>query len=387
MTRLRQGSGVALVGRHYKTGDGISVGLKGDAIASIKKGSGGPFIAPGLVDLQINGFRGLDFNTQPVPDDLPGRVTRELWSEGVTSYYATVITNSSDGIEACVRAIAKACESDDDAATGIAGIHVEGPFIAGEDGPRGAHDRRYVGPPDWKKFQKWQKAAGGRIRLITISPEYQEAVPFIRNCVTEGVIASIGHTAATPEQIRDAVAAGASMSTHLGNGCHLVLPRHPNYVWEQLAQDALAACIIADGFHLPDAVIKTIMRVKGPHAMLASDAVYLSGLKPGPYTTHIGGKVVLTKEGKLHLASNPKLLAGSVQMVIRSVEHLIRAGLADLGEAWEMASIRPALAMKLPAGRGLEPGAPADLCVFERKGDRITLLETWKSGRKVYERK
>src|SRR5436190_12476173 len=183
--------------------------------------------------------------------------------------------------------------------------------------------------------------------------------------MTAGVTVSIGHTAATPEQIRAAVSAGASMSTHLGNGSHLVLPRHPNYVWEQLAQDALAACIIADGFHLPDSVIKVVMRVKGPNAILASDAVYLSGLKPGSYRTHIGGKVVLTRDGKLHLASNPKLLAGSVQMLIRSVEHLIRAGLTDPGEAWEMAAKRPAMAMKLSASRGLDPGGPA-VCVWTR---------------------
>lgn len=373
-------------GRDYKTGDGLSLALKGDSIASVKSGGGGNFIAPGLVDLQINGFRGLDFNTLPVPDDLAGKVTRELWSEGVTSYLATVITNAPDAIEACVEAIAKSCAKDDDAATGIAGIHLEGPFIAKEDGPRGAHDRRYCSAPDWKKFSRWQKAAGGRIRLITMSPEWPGSIPFIRRCVAAGVTVSIGHTAATPEQIREAVAAGASMSTHLGNGSHLMMPRHPNYLWEQLAQDGLAACIIADGFHLPDAVIKCVMRVKGPNAMVASDAVYLSGLKPGPYRTHIGGKVVLTRDGKLHLASNPKLLAGSVQMLIRSVEHLIRAGLTDPGEAWEMASIRPALAMKLEAGRGLAPGAPADLCVFRREQDRITLLETWKGGRKVFER-
>src|SRR6185503_4850496 len=171
-----RGSGavVTLSGRHYKTGEGISVSLKNGTIAAIKKGSGETFIGPGLVDLQINGFRGLDFNTLPVAEDLPGRVTRELWSEGVTSYYATVITNSTDAIEACVRAIARACELDADAAAGIAGIHLEGPFISGEDGPRGAHDKRFVCPPDWKKFDRWQRAAGGRIRLITLSPEYKQ---------------------------------------------------------------------------------------------------------------------------------------------------------------------------------------------------------------------
>ncbi len=373
-------------GRHYRSGQGISLAFKNGVISSVRKGKGEAYIGPGLVDLQINGFRGLDFNTLPVADDLAGAVTRELWSEGVTSYYATVITNAPDAIESCVHAIAKACLRDEDAGAGIAGIHLEGPFISPEDGPRGAHERRYVTAPDWKKFQRWQKAAGGRIRLITMSPEWPSSAAFIRRCADSGVTVSIGHTAASVEQIRYAVAAGASMSTHLGNGCHLTLPRHPNYLWEQLAQDALAACIIADGFHLPDAVIKAIMRVKGPNAMLASDAVYLSGLKPGRYTTHIGGKVVLTDDGRLHLAKNPKLLAGSVQMLIRSVEHLIRAGLCDPGEAWEMASSRPAFVMRLAQGRGLEPNAPGDVCVFDRDVDRITLLETWKSGRKVYER-
>jgi len=373
-------------GRHYRNGQGISLAFKNGAISSVRKGKGEAYVGPGLVDLQINGFRGLDFNTLPVADDLPGRVTRELWSEGVTSYYATVTTNAPDAIESAVHAIARACLADEDAGAGIAGIHLEGPFISPEDGPRGAHERRYVTAPDWKKFQRWQKAAGGRIRLLTMSPEWPGSAAFVRRCADSGVTVSIGHTAASVDQIRYAVAAGASMSTHLGNGCHLMLPRHPNYLWEQLAQDALAACIIADGFHLPDAVIKAIMRVKGPNAMLASDAVYLSGLKPGRYTTHIGGKVVLTDDGRLCLAKNPKLLAGSVQMLIRSVEHLIRAGLADPGEAWEMASSRPAFAMRLAQARGLEPNAPGDVCVFDRDGDRITLLETWKAGRKVYER-
>lgn len=374
-------------GRHYRSGAGISVAIKDTVIAGIRNGAGrGPYVAPGIVDLQVNGFRGLDFNTLPVADELPGNVTRELWSEGVTSFYATVITNAPDRIEACVHAIASACKKDPDAGAGIAGIHLEGPFISPEDGPRGAHDRRHVTAPDWKRFQRWQKAAGGRIRLITMSPEWPGSAVFIRRCVDSGVTVSIGHTAATVDQIRYAVAAGASMSTHLGNGCHLMLPRHPNYLWEQLAQDALSACVIADGFHLPDAVIKAVMRIKGPNAMLASDAVYLSGLKPGTYKTHIGGKVVLTEDGRLHLAKNPSLLAGSVQMLIRSVEHLIRAGLTDPGEAWEMASTRPAIAMKLAAGRGLEGGAPADLAVFDRDLDRISLVETWKSGRKVFER-
>jgi N-acetylglucosamine-6-phosphate deacetylase len=371
-------------GIHVKTGKGIALRLKGGVIQSVRAGKGKVWIGPGLVDLQINGFRGLDFNKLPLAEDLPGRVTRELWKEGVTSYFATVITNSPEAIEACVRAIARGCERDLDAKAGIAGIHLEGPFISPEDGPRGAHDRAFVRPPDLDLFHRWQEGAGGRIRLVTLSPEWPGACPFIEVCVKEGVTVSIGHTAATPGQIRDAVAAGASMSTHLGNGSHLTLPRHPNYVWEQLAQDGLAACFIADGFHLPDSVIKVILRVKGRNAMMASDAVYLSGLPSGTYDTHIGGKVELTPEGRLHLAGDARLLAGSVRMIVSGVDHLVRTGLAGLGEAWEMASTRPAARMKLAAGRGLKAGASADIVLFTRTKDRIEILETWKGGRKVF---
>ncbi len=373
-------------GIDVRSGEGIRLTLRDGAIESVERGRGGPFVGPGLVDLQLNGFRGLDFNTLPVPAELAGDVSRELFKEGVTSYLATVVTNSPRAIEAAVRAIAKSCAVDPDAAAAIAGIHLEGPFIAREDGPRGAHERRFVRAPDWGLVRRWQEEAEGRIKLITMSPEWPGSAAFIRACVSGGIAISIGHTAATPEQVREAVRAGASFSTHLGNGAHLMLPRHPNYLWEQLAQDPLRACIIADGFHLPDSVIKVVMRVKGANAMLASDAVYLSGLKPGRYTTHIGGKVVLTREGRLHLASNPKLLAGSVMMLRQGVDHLVKAGLCDLSEAWEMASTRPSAAMGLPTRRGFAPGAPADAVVFERKKERVEILETWKAGVKVYER-
>ena len=371
-------------GRHYRTGKPLALRAAKGRIASLGGGGGRRLVGPGLVDLQVNGFRGLDFNTRPVAADLAGRVTRELWAEGVTTYLATIITNAPEAIEECARAVARGCESDPDAQAGIAGIHLEGPFISPDDGPRGAHERAFVRPPDWDVFARWQDASGGRIRLVTLSPEWPEATAFIERAVEAGVVVSIGHTGATPEQIRDGVKAGATMSTHLGNGAHLTLPRHPNYVWEQMAQDALAACVIADGFHLPDAVLKVILRAKGTRALLVSDAVYIAGLAPGTYDTHIGGKVVLTPEGKLHLASTPNLLAGSATMVIRGVEHLAARGLASLADAWDMASTRPAAAIGHPAAKGLRPGSPADVLVLDAKGDRLSVVETWKAGRRVY---
>src|SRR5687768_2722871 len=159
-----------------------------------------------------------------------------------------------------------------------------------------------------------------------------------------------------------------------------------NYLWEQLADDRLSACFIADGFHLPDAVMKVILRVKGRRAMLVSDAVYLAGLPAGMYDTHIGGKVVLTEEGKLHLASNPNLLAGSAAMVLRGVERLAASAICGLDEAWALASTRPAGLLGLPVAKGLKTGAPADVVVFEESGGVLEVVETWKAGVKVYTR-
>ena len=168
------------------------------------------------------------------------------------------------------------------------------------------------------------------------------------------------------------------MSTHLGNGAHIMLPRHPNYIWEQLALDNLTTFLIADGFHLPESFLKVAMKVKGPRAMLVSDAVYISGLEPGEYDTHIGGKVTLTAEGKLHTVENPKILAGSAQMLNHGISHLVRSNLTSLETAWEMSSIRPAAFMDLPQKRGLEIGAPADLVLFNWHESQVKLIETIK---------
>lgn len=367
-------------------GRNATIALKDGRIAKVGKGGGRRYVGPGLVDLQINGFRGLDFNTLPLAAELPGKATRELWSEGVTSYLATLITNSPEAIEEACRGIARGREEDEAAREGIVGLHLEGPFISPDDGPRGAHAKSFVRAPDWDLFRRWQDASGGIVRMITLSPEWPGSTAFIEKAAASDVLVSIGHTGATPEQVRDAVAAGARVSTHLGNGAHLVLPRHPNYLWEQLADDRLSACFIADGFHLPDAVMKVITRVKGRKALLVSDAVYLAGLPPGTYDTHIGGKVVLTDEGKLHLASNRDLLAGSASMLLRGVERLVASGIADLEEAWSMASARPAALLGLSAAKGLKSGAPGDLALVEERDGRLELVETYKNGVRVYRR-
>lgn len=370
----------------YASGQPISLAIESDVIRTIKPLEQTahtktlPYVGPGLVDLQINGYAGLDFNHGSMSPETVSRAVRAVWREGVTCFLPTIITNDDASIRHALRAVDDACGADPLADEGIAGVHLEGPFISPEDGPRGAHHRACVCAPSWDSFQRWQDAAGGRIRLLTLSPEWPNSVSFIERCAASGVIVSIGHTAATSEQVADAVAAGAKLSTHLGNGAHLTLPRHPNYLWEQLAQESLWCCMIADGFHLPNQVLKVIMKVKREQAIVVSDAVALAGMPPGAYSMPVGGQVVLTPAGRLHLAENPKLLAGSAQMLPHHISHLISHQLANLAESWDMGSTRPAALLGLPQAKGLAPGAPADLALFRLQNGRIQIEQTIKSG-------
>ncbi|WP_293200910.1 amidohydrolase family protein [Paenibacillus sp.] len=380
---------VPLIGRHYRTGLPIEVGVREGrittitAIAELEVSSlvkPLPWLAPGLVDLQVNGGWGLDLNTAPLSPKTVLKLTRLLQEQGVTSYCPTLITNSPTRLAKAASAIAEAVRLYPDVADGIVGIHLEGPFLSPEDGPRGAHPREYIIPPDWEVFCCLQEAAEGLIRIVTLSPEWPDAASFIAKCCESGILVSIGHTAATPEQIREAIAAGAVMSTHLGNGTHLTLPRHPNYLWEQLAADELYGCMIADGHHLPPSVLAVILRMKRNRAILVSDAVSLSGMPPGSHRLHIGGEVVLTAEGRLHLAGQPQLLAGSAMMLPDQVGYLVETGLAGLADAWDCASAHPAELLGLEQARGLEIGVPADVVSFDMKDGKWSVLQCWKNG-------
>lgn len=372
------------------TGRTVEIDHAGGIIAAIRQADHGqerealpPWLGPGLVDLQINGAHGHDFNEASLDTDTVSALAPLLAQHGITAYFPTLVTTSDKVLLGALNVLARSCQ---EAGTSglVAGIHLEGPFISPETGPRGAHDATFVGPPDWDRLQAWQNAARGMIRIITLSPEWPGSTEFIERCVESQILVSIGHTAATPEQIRDAVAAGARMSTHLGNGMHTHIRRHPNYLWEQLADDQLAATVIADGFHLPLSVLSVILRAKGERALLISDAVGLSGLPAGAYDRHIGGRVVLTDSGRLHLADQPDLLAGSVAMLPACIAHLTRHHLTTLGGAWRMASTGPAATVDLPVAQGLTVGAPADMVLFDWDGSRITVLTTIKAGQVSY---
>ncbi|WP_407267910.1 N-acetylglucosamine-6-phosphate deacetylase [Radiobacillus sp. PE A8.2] len=377
-------------GLHYKTGDEVIIDITDGSIQDIQacptsdQQDNLPIIAPGLVDLQINGYLGMDFNQSPLLEETVTKITYTLVKVGVTSYYPTIITNSSEAIEQAMSAIANACHQDEMVNSVIAGIHLEGPFISPEDGPRGAHDAQYVMAPDWNLFSSWQAAADGKIKIVTLSPEWDGTDAFIKKCKEHGVTVSIGHTAASAEQINSAADAGARLSTHLGNGAHVMLPRHPNYIWEQLANDKLYACMIADGFHLPASVLKVFLRAKQEKAMIVSDKVSLCGMEPGEYSLHIGGKVILTETGKLHLADNPRLLAGSASKLIQGIQFLVNRKITTFAGAWDMASVRPAAFMQLEDST-FQIGSRADVVLFTERDGNIDIKQTIKKGKLVYE--
>lgn len=363
---------------HYATGNRIEVEMPDDCFAEIADVADGTvYFAPGLVDLQVNGYMGIDFNSPALTVEQVHQVTRLLQAVGVVKYCPTVITNSEEAMSESIRTIAAACIMDEVTQNSVAGIHLEGPFISREDGPRGAHPAEFVTPPDIGLLQRLQRAGNGLIRIVTMSPEWDGSDAFIEQCVQEGIIVSIGHTAASSEQIVDAVRCGAAMSTHLGNGAHLMLPRHPNYLWDQLAADSLHTCFIADGFHLPDAVQKVIMRVKKEKAILVSDAAHLAGLPAGDYKTHIGGRVTLTESGKLHLTDQPELLAGSAQMLIQGISRLVHMRLCTMEEAWNMGSIHPWRLLNIYSEAQPELGPSV---LFTMRDGEFQLLQTVGSG-------
>ena len=311
------------------------------------------YILPPLFDLQVNGYGGVWFTSPSLREEEVRQVARGLAQTGVAKFCPTLTTSSRECTLHSLRTIAAACKGSSTKSSGdsengaelaeqIPGIHLEGPYISAEDGPRGAHPLRWCRAPDRGEFRDFQDAAQGRIRIVTLSPEYDTSIEFIGWLVDQGIRVAIGHTSATPEQIHAAVDAGASFSTHLGNGSHAVLPRLRNYLWAQLADERLSATLIADGFHLPDEPLQVFLRCKGPQrACLVSDLAGVAGLPPGEYRSELC-RMELLEDGRLVVAGQREFLAGAASPLLNGVANLVTRFGYTLEDAWRLASIRPA---------------------------------------------
>lgn len=344
-----------------------------------------PYIAPGLFDIQINGHGGIWYSNAGLTPEHVLTTLNAYFAHGVTRMCPTLITAGHDALSAGFAALRKACEAERWANQMVPGFHLEGPFISSQDGPRGAHPLEHVRPANWDEFCQLQEIAGGRIKLVTLAPESPNAVEFMKRAVASGVVISIGHTAATQDQIRAAVDAGATLSTHLGNGAHGTLRRHPNYIWEQLGESKLTASIIADGHHLPASVVQTIVRAKSTYrTILTCDASGLAGCQPGQYELG-SGRFELLSDGRIVVSGQQQLLAGSSLATDTCVASVMKMTGISLREAVDMATRTPARLMSEPQFR-LQRGSRADLFQFRITPDasKLDIVSTMACGEVRY---
>jgi len=334
------------------------------------------WVAPAFWDLQINGRCGHSFSSADLTVDQVAAIVRGQDVLGTARLCPTLITAPVDHMLHGARTIAAACETLPDVEARVLGIHLEGPFISELEGYRGAHPAAAIRDPDWDLFAKLVRASGERIVLVTLAPERPGAIEFIRRLASLGIVAALGHTAADGPTIRAAVAAGATLSTHLGNGIASILPRHPNPIWEQAAHDELSASFIADGHHLDFAALAVLARSKGPaRSILISDASPLAGLPPGAY-----GEWAVDPTGKIVVANTP-YLAGSSQSLETGLQNLLEATHWPLRDALAAVTSNPARLLGHAEPR-MEQGQPANLVVFQRpEPNGFSLQRTCVDGR------
>lgn len=344
------------------------------------------FIAPGFIDIQVNGYKGIDYSSPSLKVEDIEKLIYFLAPSGTVMHVPTIVTNSQKLICQNLKTIAQAVEKSATVKKAIVALHMEGPYISADDGPRGAHDKEFVRNPDTKELDQWLDASNGLLRIVTLAPEKEGAIEFIKYAVSKNIIASIGHSGATADQIKAAIDAGATLSTHLGNGSHAQLPRLKNYLWEQLASDSLSCGIIADGYHLPDSVMKVIYRTKGKDkVLLVSDVAFLGGSTVGHYKWG-NINVEVHSDGHLSLADTP-FLAGAGHLLDRGIPTFADAAQINLADSIKLVTKNPArLLFGTDKNSNLEEGAKANIVKFSVKDKRESLIieKTLLEGQKIY---
>ena len=342
------------------------------------------FVSQGLIDVQINGYLGIDFSGPGLTVEGIRKATKALWKVGVTSYFPTIITSDIERIKENFAVLAEA-QKDPEIGKSIAGFHLEGPYISPVKGFRGAHLEKYIKNPDWKEFQEIQKAANNEIKLITLAPELEGAISFIQNCVAVGLIVALGHHNGSTKDIKQAVDAGAKMATHLGNGCANEINRHHNPLWPQLSDDRITPSIIADGFHLTKEEVRSFFKVKGADkTILVSDALDLAGLPVGEYIR--GERKLLLTENVVKLPKE-NVLAGAASPISKCVGVMMNYTHCGLKAAIQMASTNSAELFSLNKIGKIEPGKRADIIQFALVDGEMVIHKTFVAGELVYSKR
>jgi N-acetylglucosamine-6-phosphate deacetylase len=303
---------------------------------------------PGLVDLQVNGYKGVDFSSKDLTEDGFVRACRGVFEAGTTAFLPTVITSPDDVYRRSLEVVAAVLQKEEFRGR-LLGVHVEGPFLSAQDGARGTHDAEFIRKPDIGYLEKLIEWAGNNVKLLTIAAEAEGAEQLARYAVSRGIAVSLGHQMATEEDLQKLARAGAVALTHLGNGVPAMLPRHQNPIWAGLANDDLSAMIITDGHHLPAAMLKTLIRAKGPErCVVTSDSSPLAGLGPGKYETP-GHKFVLEDSGRLWDEETGYFAASSATM-LQCMNYLASLNLVNNDELVAMGFYNPLKLIGLDAG-------------------------------------
>jgi len=294
----------------------------------------------GLFDFQVNGFGGIDFQRDDLTAAQLEHAVATLRRGGTAGIFATLITDEIDVLCRRFAAFEKLCAAAPAAGAAIVGYHLEGPWLGPEPGYRGAHPAGPMRAPSLADFDRLQAAANGRLRLITLAPEWPGSAEFIAAVARQGVQVSSGHTNATDAQIDDAVRAGARFCTHLGNGCPVQLHRHDNIVQRLLARDELIACFIPDGIHLPRGCCKNLVRAKpADRVLFTTDAMAGAGSPPGRYTIgpheiDVGADGVARQPGALNFAGSTL----TPEVGVRNVADWLGWPVAKARELWSTAA-------------------------------------------------
>lgn len=267
--------------------------------------------ATGYFDLQVNGYGGVDFNSEALTADGLHLCCQKLQADGVGAILATIITDGLNAMSHRLRMLVDLRERDPLARQLIAGFHIEGPFINETAGYRGAHPARHIVPADVNAMGALLDSAGGLARLVTLAPERDPDLKVTRMLAKRGIVVSAGHTDASLDVLHSAIDAGLSMFTHVGNGCPMLLPRHDNIIQRALSlSDRIWLTFIADGAHVPWPALRNYLRAATlDRCIVVTDAISAAGLGPGRYT--LGAWDLLIGEDRVARAPDGSHLVGS----------------------------------------------------------------------------
>ena len=343
-----------------------------------------PWIAPGLVDIQVNGFGGVDFNRAIESDDAWRHATQQLYAHGCTGFLIALITNAGENYRRLLTDLTGRIHLDP---RNCLGFHMEGPWLNPDPGYRGAHKPEWMQKPRVDLLEEWSRLAGPLLKLITIAPEVDlpAALETIHAGRARNIHFFIGHSGAMGETLAAAVEAGAVGWTHLGNAAPATAPKFENVIFHALAQPGLMASLIPDGLHLPPHAFRVLARAlqkhHQPRLLLTTDAMAAAAAeKPGAYT--LGEvKVEVSTDGSARLPGSGRL-AGSTLTPFAGVFLAERMGGLFLEEAWTAFSTRPAQLLGLH--HGIAAGNSADFCLIS-PDKTPDLLATYHRGKCVYE--